>query len=681
MTQPRLKLADPVERLSGVGPVIRSGLRRLGISTVADLLNYHPFRWEDYSKVRTIAQLQPGMASVRARVEHLASRRGRNRRLYITEAILSDDTGTVRATWFNVPYMSRLLRVGQSYYFAGDYRFSGGFLGFANPTFEQSLGKGRAGSIVAVYHENQAVSSTALRRLLAQCLELSDELAETLPAEVIAQNHLMGRAQAIRTLHQPPSAQALARARWRLGFEEIFMLVLTALLIKAETQAQTAVAIAFDQTSAQEFVKNLPFALTDAQRKAAFAILRDMASTKPMSRLLMGDVGSGKTAVALMAAYQAVQAGYQVALMAPTEVLARQHLKTATTLLRRLDVEVGVLVASQHKSEQEKITKGIRDGRVQLVVGTHALLGEQIQFANLGLVIIDEQHRFGVAQRKHLRSGAQRQPHVLTMTATPIPRSLALVIYGDLDVSRLDELPVGRQPVVTRLVEEPDRSTVEEEIDVRLARGEQAFVVCPLIEPSDRSGAKSAEAEYERLQQGTFSHRRIGLVHGRLKPEQKSQVMTQFVNGELDILVATSVIEVGIDVPQATTMIIEGAERFGLASLHQLRGRVGRGQKQSHCYLFTSEHNESVLQRLRAMESTNDGFRLASLDLTMRGPGEIYGSAQAGRLQLKEADLTNAELIEAARRSAKAFMLSGNLVKYPWLAQYFEAAKSITTLD
>jgi ATP-dependent DNA helicase RecG len=397
--------------------------------------------------------------------------------------------------------------------------------------------------------------------------------------------------------------------------------------------------------------------------------------------MLEGDVGSGKTLVALMAAAMAFNSGYQSVIMVPTEILARQHFIVAEKLLSKLGIKVGLLISALKKSEREELKDKIRSGELDCIIGTHALISKDIEYQKLGLVVVDEQHRFGVNQRSTLKGKAKYMPHVLTMTATPIPRSLALVVYGDLDVSIIDELPPGRKPIQTKLVKEIDRVHVYSHIDSLIAKRQQVYIVCPLISESDKLGVKSVEAEYKTLQKTVFKHRKIGMVHGKLKAEEKSRIMEDFKSGKLDMLLATSVIEVGVDVPNATIMIIEGAERFGLAALHQLRGRVGRGEMQSHCYLFSDSDNPATIKRLKALENTNDGFRLAQIDLELRGPGEIYGTMQSGILDLRVADIYDHKLISEVKQAAETFINKHNLLEYAQLAEKINRLKSITTLD
>lgn len=676
-----MTLQSSVARLRGVGPILQRALSSAGIETIADLLDYYPRRWESYRVVDRINQIKPGLVSFGARVENVAMRRShRHKRLTITEAILSDDTGTVRAVWFNQPYLAQTLKQGANYHFRGNFEYKNGYISLQTPNFEKPSNLASQ-PIIPIYPETKQLTSTMIRKLVAQCLDVSGQLQGILPSEIIIENQLLSRAEAVQILHQPKSDQDLANARRTISFEELFELILSGLMIKQNIQTEKTTQINYDPSVAKEFTSGLQFELTVAQKKAAHTILKDLDSMKPMNRLLEGDVGSGKTLVALMAATMTMRAGLQAALMVPTEILARQHYVSSRVLLEKLGIHSELLVSDMKKSERGATLDLIKTGKANLIIGTQALISSDVEYQNLGLVVVDEQHRFGVNQRAELRNKAKTMPHVLTMTATPIPRSLALVVYGDLDISVIDELPPGRKPIMTRLAKEMDRVHIYTHIDNLIGQGQQVYVVCPLISESDKLGVKSVEAEFERLNKSIFRHRRIGLVHGRLKADEKAKIMQQFLGGELDMLVTTSVIEVGVDAPNASVMIIEGAERFGLAALHQLRGRVGRGKAQSYCYMFTSSESLDTMKRLQALEKTADGFRLAQIDLEMRGPGEIYGTAQHGLLGLRMADLFDYKLIAEVREAVEAFISKHNLLEYPRLAECVDRLKSITSLD
>ncbi len=678
-----MNLLDDLSVVKGVGPAVERALFSLGLKTVGDLLDYLPRRYEDYSVVTSIARLQPGVTTIMAELKQVSGRYAR-RGLHITEALVSDETGSLRVTWFNQPYRAAALKVGQKYYFSGQYELSYQRMQLMNPSAEMvadfTLNTAR---IVPVYRENKNITSKQIRKIIGQCLAVADTLPETLPAWLVRDAQLMNRAEAVRAMHYPESSEQLAEAKRRLGYEEVFELSLASLLNKQAIAAERSLAIPFDEQLAKEFVGHLPFTLTDDQRKAVWQIYLDMQRPHPMNRLVEGDVGSGKTVVAAMAAIMAMRQGYQVAVMAPTEILASQHAETLYKLLKPLGAAnlLLALVGSMKPAQKKAAHARIADGSAQLLVGTHALIQDAVDMPRLGLIIIDEQHRFGVEQRKALMAKAGLMPHVLSLTATPIPRSLALTLYGELDISVLREKPAGRLPIATELVLHGSRDALYKHLAAEIASGRQLYVVCPLITESDTLAAQSVETVYDELRTKYFKNARVGLLHGKLKGADKQAVMQDFAAGTLDVLVATTVIEVGVDVPNATLMVIESAERFGLAQLHQLRGRVGRGSQQSHCYLVLSPSVEPN-KRLRAIATSNDGFKLAEYDLELRGAGAIYGATQHGALDLRVAKLTDTELIAAARSGAKEFVERGeNLLQYSELAGRVSKLRAVTNLN
>ncbi len=677
-----MQLDTPVSALTGVGPVVKKGLERLKIKTVADLLWHTPRRWEDYSQITKIRNIKPGKVAIVASVEVINVRRSaRQKRLTITEAILTDGSGTIKAVWFNQPYLTTTLKKDQNYLFAGNFEFKNNYLSLNSPSFEPANEANFKGAIYPVYPETATISSKTLQKLISQCIESTLQLQDDLPEEVQTQAGVVGLGEALRLLHQPKSMADVERGKERLSFEELFWLILTGLVLKAEIQTEDAYKIPFNLSVVESVLNQLNFELTDAQRKSAWTIFKDIEQSKPMNRLLEGDVGSGKTLVALLALAMTVKAGYQAALMVPTEILARQHMVTLTKLVKSLGIKTSLLISALPAAEKKLVQQKISEGKTDIVIGTHALLSEGVEFNNLALVVIDEQHRFGVNQRRQLKTKAQAMPHVLTMTATPIPRSLALVVYGDLDVSVIDALPPGRSPVTTKVAREIDRSTIYFMVDSLLSQGQQAYIVCPAIEENDLTGLKSVEAEYKKLQKSIFSHRRIAMLHGKMKPAEKAEIMEDFRAKKYDILLATTVIEVGVDVPNATVLIVENAERFGLAALHQLRGRVGRSNLQSYCYLFSESQSPMAYKRLSAMEKTTDGFRLAQIDLELRGPGEIYGTAQAGILDLRFANLLDAAGLARAKEIANDFLQSGKMVQYKPVVERVNKLKKLTSLD
>lgn len=678
-------LQRPVRSIKGVGEAVLGQLNRLGIATWGDLLHHYPRRYEDYSALVKIADVQLGAVTIAGTIEHIAARRSFRRKLTVTEAVVNDGTGTVKAVWFNQPHLPKSIPVGTEVVLSGKLEFKDSNLSLSSPLWERASTSGvNTGRILPVYPETEGLTSRQLRGYVAFVLPLISpvDVEELLPASMVKEHQLMTHFEALQAIHAPKSSKELEQAQHRLAFEELFLLQAASLLIKDDIQTEVAPKIAFDEQLAKKFVGQLPFTLTDGQRAAAWQILQDINTTHPMNRLLEGDVGSGKTVVAAMAASMAVTQGFQVALMVPTEILARQHAQSLSKLLQPHGIEVELLVASRPKTERTAVEKRLMDEQPMFVIGTQALLTGSVALPKLALVIVDEQHRFGVNQRQILKQKAGSLPHLLSMTATPIPRSLMLTIYGDLDISILKELPSGRKKIATKIVTPGVRASMYEHIEAEIEAGRQVFVVCPLIDPNDLTGQKSVIAESQCLKKTIFAHRRIGVLHGKLKADEKQRIMEQFAGGELDIIVTTTVIEVGVDVPNATVMLIEGADRFGLAALHQLRGRVGRGQHQAYCYLAPSSASATATQRLQAMERTTDGFRLAQIDLDLRGAGQIYGLRQHGTLDLRFAGLDDTELIAATRKAADGFVHDqAAMVQYPHTMQRIHALKAVTSLD
>lgn len=670
----------PVTAITGVGGETANRLGRLGIQSVQDLLHHYPRRYEDWTQIRPIARLRIGEeAVIHAELVWIKVERSPRRRIALAKALLRDSSGEMLAVWFGQSYLATSLKEGTHYYFRGSAGFdrSAGLKQLMNPAFEAEP------RVLPIYPETAGLSSKQLRSIIQRALSRLEQ-TENLPAENVATYGLMSHHEAMQRIHTPPTVESILPARRRLAFEELFFFSLQMQLTKQELAQATAPVLQLGDDELRAFTAALPFQLTDAQRRAAWEIIQDLGRGQPMNRLVEGDVGSGKTVVAAFAAYVAAKAGYQTIWMAPTEILAAQHYQALTGLLGPFGVKVGIWTGSQKAAGQ-------KDGDTvpEVVIGTQALLSGQLEFARLGLVIVDEQHRFGVDQRAQLKRYAEEiTPHFLSMTATPIPRTLALALYGDLDVSIIDQRPADRKPIKTKVVAPANRVQSYEFLRKEIMAGRQAFVVCPLIEETENNGnsapyslfddleKKTAIAEYERLKGEIFPDLRIGLVHGRLKPKEKRAVMEQFARHDLDILVSTAVIEVGIDIPNATVMMIEGAERFGLAQLHQLRGRVGRGEHQSYCLLFTSGWSEKIATRLEEMELTDNGFKLAEADLRLRGPGDFIGTNQSGFPDFKMASLMDMELIEAARRAASQVITDKSLVGY--CRDFLEARQSVS---
>ena len=788
-----LELSTPIEKLARVGPRFLVRLKKLGIKTVRDLLWHFPTRYEDYSKALPISDINDAgqTISILGRVADIEMVRSWRRHMAIVNAVIDDQSGSIRAVWFNQPYITETLKVGTLVSLSGKTSLDKNGLYLSSPSYEKisspttnyklrTKNLTHTGRLVPTYPETEGLTSKYLRFLIKPLLAQIKSIPDPLPSELLTKYNLPALAPALQAIHFPENLKQTEAAKKRFAFEEILLFQLRVLRDHRQLQSLKAPQIKFNKELVASFVKNLPFELTNDQRIAAYEILQDLERPFPMNRLLNGDVGSGKTVVALIAAYQAVSAGFQAVFMAPTEILARQHFRTITEMLagqpstinpdpKRIEdprqsrdhqpsTKVGLLTGNEAKqwsrsdfqivdprfrkaesgpideTEQEKISKKlmhkkIAAGEINLLIGTHAVIQKDVKFKNLGLVVVDEQHRFGVSQRAQLvgrrlnanstqtnaeffprksasslRESAQEAqiPHLLSMTATPIPRTLALTIYGDLDISLIKEKPKGRQQIITKIIPHSKRDGAHKFIEQQIQNGRQVFVICPrilrpqtntdltrtnaennppLLAPSQRKSAysqrqsalweevKAVIEEYEKLAKKVFPQHRVAMLHGRLKTKEKEEIMNKFKNGHYDILVSTSVVEVGVDIPNATIMMIESAERFGLAQLHQFRGRVGRGMHQSHCLLFTSSSGTPAGRRLRALEQTDDGFQLAEMDLKIRGPGEFTGTKQSGLPDIAMASLTDLDLIKKARLEARLLLKDNPVLKhYPLLA-------------
>ncbi|MGO3701896.1 MAG: ATP-dependent DNA helicase RecG [Candidatus Saccharimonadales bacterium] len=676
-------LASSVSELKGVGEKLTQAFARVGIRTVGDLIDWLPRRHEDFSAATSIAQLEPGKVTILARCEKVETRQVR-RGLRVTTATLTDGKDKIRAVWFNQPYRATQLSPDQEFLFSGTFEFTYNRYQLTNPAVEKPRAFAEAEPtefLAPIYRVIKDVKPQQLRKLIESVRPTMVMLPETLPQSVIETQKLLSRGDAYVEMHFPSSEEALARAKERLAFEELFELLMASQLNKRENSKLQGWEIPFEQPRVAEFVKNLPFPLTGAQRRAAWQIIQDFASNEPMNRLLQGDVGSGKTVVAGLAAYSCAQAGLQTAIMAPTEILASQHAETLHGLLASFGMKVALLTGSVKGAARKTLLQELSNGKIDVIVGTHALIQKTVHYHKLGFVVIDEQHRFGVKQRQALLEKSPHMPHLLAMTATPIPRSLQLTVFGELEVSVLDELPAGRRPIATKIWQPTSAETLYEKIDVELAAGRQAYIICSLIDENPENDVKSVEAEYRKLRSTVFRHRTVGLLHGKLSAAEKEAVMQQFADGKVDILVSTTVVEVGVNVPNATVILIENADRFGLSQLHQLRGRVGRSSYQSYCHLVTSD-NKKPTQRLREIEKSNDGFYLAEVDLKLRGPGEIYGRMQHGALNLRIATLADTKLIARAQAETKRFIDSGeDLVQYKQLSSRVHNYQRLTTLN
>jgi ATP-dependent DNA helicase RecG len=642
--------------LQGVGPRQAQTLAQLGMFTLGDMLYYFPRRYEDYSQLKPIKNLWVNeVVTVIGAVQSVATRKIRDGKMSITEAIITDGTGALRLSWFNQPWIANRMKVGDNLAVSGKLDQYLGRLVMNNPDFEPvEVEHLHTNRIVPIYPLTQRITQKKLRELMGQVVNYwAPALVDHLPDSIRTSAGLLPLGRAIAQAHFPDSQDELKKARARLAFDEIFFLQMGVLRQKRDWQSATARRFETSDEWLAARVAALPFTLTSAQTRAIDEIRRDLNSGRPMNRLLQGDVGSGKTVVAALAAAMVNQSGAQAAIMAPTSILAEQHFRNFTKLLEGTNVRL--LVGDTSESEKAEIRAGLADGTIKVIVGTHALIEDPVAFQDLQLAVIDEQHRFGVEQRAALRNKGTT-PHLLVMTATPIPRSLALTLYGDLDLSLMDEMPAGRQPIETYVLRPQELERAFSLIRSQIKDGRQAFIIYPLVEESEKmDNLKAATEEHEKLQTEIFPELKLGLLHGRMKPDEKDRVMADFRDKKYDILVSTTVVEVGVDVPNATVMLVEGANRFGLAQLHQLRGRVGRGASQSYCLLVPDHEDAVENERLQAMAETNDGFILADRDLQQRGPGEFLGTRQAGFAStLKMASITDIPLIEKARNQAQS---------------------------
>lgn len=682
--------------------------KRMGIESVRDLLYHFPARYEDFTEIYRIADLEPGQhATVQGVVESVDARRSWRKHFMIVEARIADDSGNIRAIWFNQPYVKNILKPGRLVNFSGKVSVSDEDLYLSNPTYENVTGTEtkHTARLVPVYPETKGLTSKGIRFVIQPILARLAELPDWLPEGVRNSRDLPELNSAFDAIHFPEKIEDAERAKRRFAFEDLFLLQLLNLKQKLRLAQEKAPAMPTDLDLMKKVLAELPFELTFSQKRSLWEILQDLAKPRPMNRLLQGDVGSGKTAVAALAAVVAAQNGYQTALMAPTEVLARQHFETFKKLLGRLQSvtppSLGLLTAVRSKVlldkeletelSKEALRAEIERGEVKIAIGTHALIAggakkKPLAFRKLGLVIVDEQHRFGVEQRAILakRAGKDKKeeahplPHFLSMSATPIPRTLMLTMFGDLDISTIDELPRGRKDIKTEVVPPQERARAYNFIREKIMSGRQAFVICPRIDPPDLQAEKSSpvwqkqaklwevrsvKEEYEKLAEKIFPDLRVAMLHGQMKPKEKEAVMREFREGKTDLLVSTSVIEVGVDVPNAAIMMIEASDRFGLAQLYQFRGRVGRGEHQSYCLLFTDSDSESAKHRLSAIVQAKNGFELAEKDLALRGPGEFLGQKQTGLPDVAMRGLQNPELIRESRAAAVEIMKKDPLLK------------------
>lgn len=681
-----MNLNTPLEAALSTKADYILALKEMNLFTVADLLLHFPRHYEDLAKVDSIVHAKEGeIITTKGYLHGIKQIPTKNKKIKILKAMFYDQAGfECEVVWFNQPYLIRTLPMEKEIIISGKLQYAYGKYSLQNPQIEMvKEAQVHKSGMIPVYSQHDVITSKWLREKINPLLYLAKDFEEVIPDEILKEEGLMKKSEAIAEIHFPSNPKKLEAARDRLGYEELFLLQLRAVKAKKEwRESRPSDSLISGMPLDPEFVKGffstLPYTPTNAQKIVIYEILKDMEKPFPMMRLLEGDVGSGKTMVAMTAILQAVKNGYQVAVMAPTEVLARQHLNSMRQFVEKyeakfpgtMSINVELLVGALKTAEKRQVVDALANGQIDIAIGTHALIQEGIKFDRLGLVVIDEQHRFGVKQREVLiRQGS---PHVLNMTATPIPRTLALVAYGDQDLSVINEMPPGRMPIETKVVPPEHRQTVYRFLETKLQKGEQVYVICPLIDESDTLEVKSVTTEFEHLM-GVFPHHKVGLLHGKMKPAEKDAVMQAFKGNEIQILVSTSVIEVGIDVPNATIMLIEAAERFGLSQLHQFRGRVGRGNVQSYCFLYTNSNSDATYQRLKAMTDHTDGFMLAEIDLKLRGPGEVYGVRQSGIPDLKIANLMNGILLDRVRKAAEMIVeKAADLVRYPELKRVYE---------
>lgn len=649
-----MNLNSSLELIKGVGEKTFEKFENANLRTVGDILEFFPQKYEDFTNLTDLSKIKPGKVLFKARAEKISIRRVR-RGMTITEAILTDGKEKIKAIWFNQPYRVKQLQDKDDFFFSGKFEFNYNRYQITNPSVmkREELPKnqnfsGEDGEIVPIYRQKNGLKTEVIRKTLSELKPLMRILPETLPEIVVRKEKMISRAQAIEWVHFPQTAQQFDLALDRLAFEEIFELILASRLNKIENEQLKSYKIEPKIRDIKNFVEKLPFELTPSQRFASWEIIQNMVQNQPMNRLLQGDVGSGKTTVAAIAALNAVKNGYQVAVFAPTEILAQQLADNFSKTLSWADISVGFLSGKVKGNARKTLYENLKKGNLDILVGTSAIIQEKVKFSNLGLVIIDEQHRFGVAQRqKILEKSHQKMPHLLAMTATPIPRSLQLTLFGDLSVSILKKKPKGRKPVQTEIISPASRAPMNSKIKTEISNGRQVFIIVPAIQEGKNEEIKNVETEFKRLKRD-FKEFRILQLHGKMKPEEKEQVMVDFLVKKADILLSTTVIEVGVDIPNASVIVIENADRFGLSQLHQLRGRVGRGGGDAFCYLVMSS-NAKPPQRLQEISKTDDGFVLAEKDLELRGAGEIYGKAQSGEINLEFASIGDTKMILRAQ--------------------------------
>ncbi len=694
-----ISLQTELKNINGLSPTIASKLKYLGIQTVKELIFNFPNRYEDFSKTIKISELKVNEpATISGEVKKIDIKRTWKRRMVIVEALIVDDSGAIKATWFNQPYVGKILKVNSFYNFSGKLSSGGREIYLSNPSYEPAISKSEikhTAGLIPIYSETRGLTSRGIRYILKPILSDVEEVKEFIPEDILKSNKIPEINSAIKKIHFPKNKEEIDSAKKRFSFENIFLLELNNIKTKLDMEREKAHNLGIEKEEVELLIKKLPFELTKTQTRSLYEIIGDLNKNHPMNRLLEGDVGSGKTIIVAIAAILTAQKSKQVALMAPTEVLALQHLNTFQkvfgTYLKSEKIGFGILTSGLKQKDKKEIKSKIVSGEIKIIIGTHSLIQKDLIFNDLGLIIIDEQHRFGIEQRgalvksevSHANEENKILPHFLSMSATPIPRTLALTLFGDLELSIIDELPKGRKPILTKLVPNENRAKAYNFVKEKIREGRQVFVVCPRIEkskpdenekevsnkiPDKWKDAKTIEEEYENLSKNIFPEFSVGFIHGKIKSEEKEKIMKNFKDNKIQILIATSLIEVGIDVPNATIMIIEGSEYFGLSQLYQLRGRIGRGEHQSFCLLFSDSKNASSNSRLNALIKAKNGFELAEIDLKLRGPGEILGDKQTGLPDIAMDALKDIKLIKSVRDSVvKILKKDRELENYPAL--------------
>ncbi len=695
----RMNLSTPINQIPSIGPFYQKKLEKLGIKRAQDLLFHFPHKYEDFSNFSSISQIDSeGNYSIKGEVIKIENKRIFKRKMVVTQATIKDSSGKIDAVWFNQSYLLNKIKEKGLFIFSGKVKKRGASFSLTNPLYQEAEKSDSLGEIIPVYPETRGLSSKWIQSLVKKIMPLlENQIQEMIPREILAKREIMPIKKAIREIHFPSSQESAQKARERFSFENLFLIQVTVLSERIRLSREKAFSVTADIERIKRFVESLPFKLTDAQKKTSWRILKDLEKSYPMNRLLEGDVGSGKTVVAAIAILNTIKAGFQASLMAPTEILAKQHFNGIFDLIKRFNVNVGLLTSKEDRFyskklytdfieiSRKKLLEKVKSGDINLLIGTHALIQDKVKFKNLALVVLDEQHRFGVNQRAKLttKEGSlkPRVPHLLSMTATPIPRTLALSIYGDLDISIIDELPKGRKKITTKIAFPEERKEIYKFVKSEIKKKRQAFVICPRIESSETSKEtkwsklKAVKDEHDKLSKEIFPDLNVGLIHGKMKTKEKEKIMQDFKNQKVDILVSTSVVEVGIDIPKASVMIIEGADRFGLAQLHQLRGRIGRNKFQSYCFLFPDSSASKTNERLKALVSSNDGFSLAEKDLKIRGPGDFVGTRQWGMPDIIMDSFKDFSLVEESKENAKLL-----LEKDPFLKKHPNLKKKVDEL-